>query len=187
MTLPLSGAISMSQVLAELQTANPSRTIPVSLMDLDVQQLEGFVITPSGPFSMSDLYGGTAGPAFQSFGGTVSASDISSPYSANATVGLNADGTVFATHTPTGFETVGTAWATGAGLSGVWVLATTTGGSAGSGTVGTWMQLNSSRSWSRNRTTLGTSTWIIRLDFAMSSGGSVVHSQTVTLQAAGEA
>lgn len=54
MTLPSSGPISMQQVLVELQIANPSRTTPISLNDADVRALAA---KPSGPISMSDLYG----------------------------------------------------------------------------------------------------------------------------------
>lgn len=54
MTLPASGAISMAQVLAELQIAAPTRAGPLSLNDADVRALAG---VPSGAISMSDLYG----------------------------------------------------------------------------------------------------------------------------------
>ena len=57
MTLPASGSISLTQVLAELQTANAGRTLPISLGDADVRALAG---VPSGAISLSNLYGKTA-------------------------------------------------------------------------------------------------------------------------------
>lgn len=49
--------ISMASILAELQTANPSRGYPISLNDSDVRQLAG---KPSGTISFSDLNGKSA-------------------------------------------------------------------------------------------------------------------------------
>lgn len=54
MTLPASGSISLGQVLDELRTTNPGRGLPISLGDADVRALAG---KPSGPISLSDLYG----------------------------------------------------------------------------------------------------------------------------------
>lgn len=57
MTTPVSGSISLTHVLAELQTMNPGRGFPISLGDSDVRQLAGVL---SGPISMSDLYNKSA-------------------------------------------------------------------------------------------------------------------------------
>jgi hypothetical protein len=54
MTLPTSGPLSLSNVLAELQAANPARSVPISLGDADVLALAG---KSSPPISLSDLYG----------------------------------------------------------------------------------------------------------------------------------
>lgn len=54
MTLPTSGALSLSDVLVELQTANSARAAPINLGDADVLALAG-VSAP--PISLSDLYG----------------------------------------------------------------------------------------------------------------------------------
>lgn len=55
MTLPTSGAISTDAILAELQAANPSRALPLSLTDSDVLSLAG---KSAGPLSIpGDLYG----------------------------------------------------------------------------------------------------------------------------------
>lgn len=54
MTLPTSGSLSLSNVLAELQIANPARALPISLGDPDVLALAG---KSALPISLSDLYG----------------------------------------------------------------------------------------------------------------------------------
>lgn len=54
MTLPVSGTISLSDVLVEIQRVTPGRSPTISLGDADVLALAG----KSGlPVSMSDLYG----------------------------------------------------------------------------------------------------------------------------------
>lgn len=54
MTLPVSGTISLSDVLAEIQRVTPGRSPTISLGDADVLNLAG----KSGlPVSLSDLYG----------------------------------------------------------------------------------------------------------------------------------
>jgi hypothetical protein len=54
MTLPASGAISLSDVLAELRITNPARAETISLGDADVLALAG---KSAPPISLSDLYG----------------------------------------------------------------------------------------------------------------------------------
>lgn len=54
MTLPVSGPISLGDVLTEIRRVTPSRALPISLGDADVRALAG---KPSGPISLSDLYG----------------------------------------------------------------------------------------------------------------------------------
>ncbi len=54
MTIRTTPPISLSDVMAELRTSNPGRAYPISLGDADVRALAG---VPSGPISLSDLYG----------------------------------------------------------------------------------------------------------------------------------
>jgi len=54
MTLPVSGSISLTQVMDELRVSSPARAYPISLGDADVRALAG---VPSGPISLTDLYG----------------------------------------------------------------------------------------------------------------------------------
>lgn len=57
MTLQASGAISLTDVLNELKTANAGRALPISLGDADVLALAG---KGAPPISLSDLYGKSA-------------------------------------------------------------------------------------------------------------------------------
>lgn len=64
MTLPTSGPLSLSDVLAELQLANAARGEPIALGDADVLALAGL---PGPAIGLSDLYGKSsqgAGGAF---------------------------------------------------------------------------------------------------------------------------
>lgn len=54
MTLPVSGPLSLGDVLAEIRSENPARALPIALGDADVRALAG---KPSGAVSLSDLYG----------------------------------------------------------------------------------------------------------------------------------
>lgn len=91
MTLPLSPPISMSQVLAELRVTNPGRSLPISLGDADVRALAG---VPSGPVSLSHLYGKTS---YIGMSGSVadvydSASVTGSNYTAHVSVSISFTG-----------------------------------------------------------------------------------------------
>lgn len=76
MTLPASGAISLTQVMAEIRTRNPGRAYPISLGDSDVLALAG---VPGPANSLSNLYGKTAS------GGTMVVSSVDGYGSANST------------------------------------------------------------------------------------------------------
>lgn len=64
MTLPVSGAMGLLDVLAELKLANPGRSLPISLGDTDVRALAG---KPSGAIALSDLRGKSAQPALAAY------------------------------------------------------------------------------------------------------------------------
>jgi hypothetical protein len=167
-TLPASFPLSMSQVLAELQLATPSRAYPISLHDTDVRTLAG---VPSGAISMSNLLG-------KSVTGTLSVANIQqaehaviNPSDANASITLFPDGT----GDSTSFGTYD--WVTGGPPPTVHVRCTVTSGSlsGGSGT-GTWLSVGAggvTRSWARNRTLNGTSVAVITLDFSLNGGSSI--------------
>jgi hypothetical protein len=189
MTLPASGTITMAQVLAELQTTNPSRTTPISLNDSDVRTLAGVA---SGTISMSNLHGKSAGATWDSFGGIVWAVDISSPYNATAGITLNGNGTISTSKTPVdgGSTFSGATWGSnipGGVGNGLWLRVVLVSGTLTGGTTGTWLELNTSRSWTKNRASLGVQSTVLTFEFARSNGGTVEASRSVTLRAEGAA
>jgi hypothetical protein len=72
--------------------------------------------------------------------------------------------------------------------SSYWIRLTVNSGTSPSGTVGVWLALSSSRSWTLTRTTIGVSTGNYTLEIASDSGGvSVVASASITMTADVEA
>jgi hypothetical protein len=72
-TLPASGAISLSDVLAEIRLVTPARAATISLGDADVLALAG---KGSMPISLSDLYGKSSYVPMSVIGN----SDTAAPY-----------------------------------------------------------------------------------------------------------
>lgn len=58
MTIRGTPPLSLSDVMAELRTANPGRAYPIAVGDSDVRALAGIA---SGPIDLGNLYGKTAG------------------------------------------------------------------------------------------------------------------------------
>jgi hypothetical protein len=130
-------------------------------------------------------------PALADFSGTLGAIDAAPAYNANALITLDTDGLVIRSLTPAvDINTAGLAWLaiTGAFLGfDWWVRATLSAGVApSSGNLGVWEQLTSARSWTNNQTVLGTRSSTLLFEFARSSGGSVLGSSTVVLEATAE-
>jgi hypothetical protein len=63
------------------------------------------------------------------------------------------------------------------------IRATIVSGSVTSGTTGAWLALSSTRTWTRTRTTLGTSTVTMTLEIRRVSDGLVLDTATVALEA----
>jgi len=77
-------------------------------------------------------------------------------------------------------------WLTGSGEGFYWVRAIIVSGTFTAGTAGSWLQLNTTRTWSRNRTSdvAGTTTVVATLEIALDSAGAlIVASFTLTLNA----
>jgi hypothetical protein len=92
MTLPASGAISLTDVMAELRTVNPSRAYPITLGDSDVRALAQ---VPSGPISLTSLYGKSAYVPMSGSIPTVNANaagNVGFPYTAHANVSISLSG-----------------------------------------------------------------------------------------------
>lgn len=122
------------------------------------------------------------------FGGGTSALDAAAPFNATASVTLETDGSVTVSATPTASgNTITSPWhvdgvAVGRG-TGIWVEATQVSGTT-NGTFGSRLQLSSARTWSISRTTDGSTTGTVRLDFYRAAvGGSLVGSQSISLTA----
>lgn len=92
MTLPATGTISMSDILAELRVADAGRTYPVSLLDADVRTLAG---RPTGNVSMpNDFYGKSS---YVAMSGSIPDVDDHTPvstgsYTFSASVGISLTG-----------------------------------------------------------------------------------------------
>lgn len=104
---------------------------------------------------------------------------------ATASLTMNADGTMVLTDqggTTTASWYVPTTSAVGAGY---WVRASRTSGQVPSaGTMDTWLQLNTARTWSQSRSTIGSRIATMRMTIASdSSGTNVVGFFDVTIQA----
>lgn len=72
-----------------------------------------------------------------------------------------------------------------AGIGNVhWVRATVTAGTLSTGTAGSWLQLNSNRTWTRAQTVIGSSSVTFTLELATdAAGANIVDTCSVTLLA----
>ncbi len=176
MTLPASGAISLSQVAVELGRASTATT---SLTETAVRDLAG---VPSGAISLTDLYGKSAAGPVSQFGGLMSASRVPSSTAATASVTFDTDGSVTGSlgGTITSNGASGDLWyspETASIGSSYWIRATTSSGQAPStGTMNTWLQLSTGRVWSYTSGggSLGTRTGTVLFEISSASGGSPV-------------
>lgn len=102
--------------------------------------------------------------------------EATAPASANALYTLNTNGN----------KTGGGTWITPIGFSSLYeCMATVTSGSLTSGTAGSWLGLESSRSWTRNQPGpgTGTSTCIFTLQIRDKATATVQDTATITLTA----
>jgi hypothetical protein len=117
---------------------------------------------------------------------TVSDSTIS-PTNASASFQLQSDGDVARITVSTGgggTVDVGD-WITPAAAAGAnyEVRATVNSGSLTSGSTGTWLALSSTRTWSLDQTSLGTSACELLIEIRLTSTGAVLDSTVVSLSA----
>ncbi len=113
--------------------------------------------------------GASGNPFAQFVGGAIQHFTVS-PTNALAGITLNSDGSVSYNGSGPG----GVAWftptSTGIGSS-YWVRATLNSGSLSAGTTGSVLSLSAGQSWSRNRTTIGSSAANITLEIFADAGG----------------
>jgi hypothetical protein len=97
------------------------------------------------------------------------------------------DGSVVATATGVDYWSQGPVnhrWFTSFPSSTYYVRATVTFGSVSGGTTGTWLSTDVNRSWSRNRSTVGTSSATLLIEIAADSNGSnIITSGSYTISA----
>jgi len=172
MTLPASGALSMSQVNTELSL---SSTAAISLGSSGVRGLAGIA---SGAINMNALHGKSASSVTiaMSVAPYITAGNANTSGSVTASFTLNSNGTCSALAAPiTDEANYPSNWATptttGIGSS-YWARVTVTSGTLTSGTTGSWVQLSSNTTWSKNTTGTGGATVLFTLEIASDSGGS---------------
>jgi len=170
MTLPVSGALSMSQVNTELGL---SSSATIALGGSGARGLAGIA---SGAINMNALHGKSAITIGMSVAPYITAGNANTSGSVTASFTLNSNGTCSATAAPITDEANYPAnWATstttGIGSS-YWARVTVTSGSLTSGTTGSWVQLSSNTTWSKNTTGTGGATVLFTLEIASDSGGS---------------
>jgi hypothetical protein len=103
---------------------------------------------------------------------------------ANAIFQLNTDGFVYATSGPTSTPTQRYQWVQGA-TSDYEAFVTVNSGSLSGGAVGSWVSLASLQSWSRSAGANQDLTCTFTVQIRLASGGAVVASAVITLEAIG--
>lgn len=202
MPLQTSGAISLANIQAEFGGTNP---ISISEYYKDGSPVP---ITPananipaSGAISFSDFYGASSAPGITvtlntTYSENKAGADAISPYFAQADIRINfendGDLTVYRYSTP---NTVGngtfalTGWLDPASqptsvTDDYEVRATLSSGTTPAGTMGTWLNLGTTRSWtlSVSRSTLGTTsaTCVVLFEIRPAGGGTVLDSTSIT-------
>jgi hypothetical protein len=110
-----------------------------------------------------------------------------SPSNAFAAYELQADGDIQTYHGGTNGDSGD--WITpksASGASSYEVRATLLSGTTPAGTLGSWLALSVARSWSLSRSTIGTTTCDLTVEIRRASDGTILTSQTVTIEATKE-
>lgn len=130
---------------------------------------------------MLQMLMGSSGGVVSPLPGGAAFDFAASPSSASASVSFGTDGSI--SLTGGGSQSWFSPNVAGVGAS-FWVRATLNSGAVSSGTTGSWLQLNSSRSWTCNRTGIGAISANLTIEIALDSGGSqIVATGTYTIEA----
>lgn len=187
MTTPVSPPITMLDVLAELQIANPSRSLPISLNDSDVRALAGI---PSGTISLLQLLNrSSAAPVNPLTMSSLNYSYLTSS-SRSVWVNFNPDGDL-QSFSHGNVLRQRTSWFSPDPTPGIgnsyWIRATLQSGTApASGAVGQWLQLNATRSWTYTAPSgevFSSRHGVLLIQIATDAAGSnIVSSGTISLR-----
>jgi hypothetical protein len=186
MTLPSSGALALSAIQTEFGGANPislseyyagGARVPAGTTGTNG------AVPSSGTISVSKFYGTTAELV------TIADENIASfrvaSGTAVSTYTLSSTGDINQTKNTTTTD-IGDWITPKSAASNYECFATLSSGSLSSGTTGSWLALTSSRSWTRNQSTNGTSTAVIVVQIRKIGTTTVLDSATITLEATRE-
>jgi len=102
---------------------------------------------------------------------------------ASAAINFMSDGTLIWTTNGNGSGNVANEWMRNGTASNYELLVTTTGGTVGTGTVGTWLNLGTTRTYSRNRAVAGQTWWTFTAQIRAVGTTTVLATATISLSA----
>lgn len=183
MTLQSTGAISLGNIQTEFGGANP-----ISMSEY----YSGGAYVPSGTSGINGAVPSSGAIALSKFYGTTAESiSIVDQY---VTATLVASGTAVAAYILKSSGDINSTVNTSTTDIGDWVTpksaagnyeckATVTSGSLTSGTTGSWLALTSDRSWTCQRSTIGTRDATLSIEIRKTGTTTVLDTATITLQA----
>ncbi len=183
MTLQSSGAISLANVQTEFGGANPISMSEYyaggTYVPSGTTGVNGAVPT-SGAISVSKFYGTTA-ELVTITDEFITSTRVASGTAVSAYV-LKATGDINQI-VNTDTTDIGDWITPKSSASNFECYATLSSGTLSSGTTGSWLALTSERSWTRNRSTTGTSTAVIVVEIRKVGTSTVLDTATITLEA----
>lgn len=210
MPLQTSGAISLADIQAEFGGSNPIGINEYTRGGINVPDTpaNSSIKTTTSSMSFADYYGASSAPAItvvlnSTYSETTSGVDVTSPYYSQADITINfendGDLTVDRYSTPT---TIGngtfalTGWLSPAGqptsvTDDYEIRATLSSGTTPSGTMNTWLNLGTTRSWtlSVSRTSslgITSASCVVLFEIRPAGGGTVLDSTSITFSVSAE-
>jgi hypothetical protein len=183
MPIPNSGSLAFSAVQTEFGGSNP-----ISMSEY----YAGGARVPAGTSGVNGAVPSSGTIAISKFYGTTAETvTISDEFISSTRV---ASGTAVSTYTLSSTGDINRTVNTNTTDIGDWItpksaaanyecFATLSSGTLSSGTTGSWLALTSSRGWTRNRSTTGTSTAVIVVEIRKTGTSTVLDTATITLEA----